>query len=379
MERSARSRGSRPLSRLIRSSPYPLRSHRCEVVDEGSPKRTSFLALEKRDWEDATCSVCMEFPHNAVLLLCSSHDKGCRSYMCGTSYRHSNCLDQFKKAYTKINEGTPVMVENPDSLGLLAGGLGSGNWPLSSSEKSEVIELAACPLCRGQVKGWTVVEPAREYLNNKKRSCMQDECSFTGTYKELQKHVRSEHPCAKPREVDPTLEQKWRRLEHEREREDVISTIRSSMPRSVVFGDYVIEMVNSDVEDSEEDEVIGGDNADGGYGSSSRGISRSILYFFLREGARFMRLHRDPHGAASTIMDERDDDANRGYDVLPSLAADGGSADLDPSMAIASSSGGDDDYGAVPAGQVGGVGVLSAARRRRRRCRSRGRSVVALS
>ena len=46
------------------------------------------------------------------------------------------------------------------------------------------------------MKGWTVVNPTREYLNSKKRSCMQDNCSFVGNYKELQKHVRAEHPCA---------------------------------------------------------------------------------------------------------------------------------------------------------------------------------------
>jgi Protein of unknown function (DUF1644) len=59
-------------------------------------------ANEKRDWEDAMCSVCMERPHNAVLLLCSSHEKGCRPYMCGTGPRLSNCLAQFKRAYSKV-------------------------------------------------------------------------------------------------------------------------------------------------------------------------------------------------------------------------------------------------------------------------------------
>ncbi|KAJ6389676.1 hypothetical protein OIU77_027906 [Salix suchowensis] len=93
----------------------------------------------------------------------------------------------------------------------------------------------------GQVKGWTVVEPAREYLNAKKRSCMQDDCSFNGTYKELRKHMKTNHPSARPRAVDPSLEQKWRRLEREREHDDVISTIRSTMPGAMVFGDYVIE------------------------------------------------------------------------------------------------------------------------------------------
>lgn len=170
-------------------------------------------SIVKKDLEDITCSVCMEYPHNAVLLLCSSHNKGCRPYMCGTSSQYSNCLDQYKNAYTKA-ESFPL-----DKYG------------------SEL----ACPLCRGQVKGWTVVESARDYLNAKKRTCMHDNCSFVGVYKELKKHVRSEHPSVNPREVDPDQEQKWRRLERDRERSDVISTITSSMPGSVVFGDYVIE------------------------------------------------------------------------------------------------------------------------------------------
>ncbi|KAK1307079.1 hypothetical protein QJS10_CPA10g00500 [Acorus calamus] len=197
-------RRSSSKSRLI---PYPLPFyHERHMHRETNALKTSSKALEKNDWQDATCSVCMEHPHNAVLLLCSSHDKGCRPYMCGTSYRFSNCLDQFKNAYTK----------------------------------EEMSELA-CPLCRGQVKGWTVVDPAREYLNMKKRSCMQDECAFNGTYRELRKHMRVTHPCVRPRQVDPALEQKWRRLELERERRDVITTIRATTPGALVLGDYVIE------------------------------------------------------------------------------------------------------------------------------------------
>ncbi|KAK8606185.1 hypothetical protein V6N13_102940 [Hibiscus sabdariffa] len=185
----------------------------------------------------------MECPHNAVLLLCSSHDKGCRPYMCGTSFRYSNCLDQYKKFYTKVvpsnhEEPLHISIDNP----VVTPGV----------EKCEVTELA-CPLCRGQVKGWTVVEPAREYLNAKKRSCMQDDCTFVGTFKELRKHMKADHPSARPREVDPTLEQKWTRLEREREREDVISTIRSAMPGAVVFGDYVIEGNHRRFDTDEED------------------------------------------------------------------------------------------------------------------------------
>ncbi|KAK8705468.1 hypothetical protein V6N13_049071 [Hibiscus sabdariffa] len=197
---------------------------------KGTQQKNCSKASEKKDWETAKCSVCLEFPHNAVLLLCSSYDKGCRPYMCATSRRFSNCLEQYKKAYTTV---TSVDSGSVDNSGLVPG----VEQPV---EKMEVPELL-CPLCRGQVKGWTVVEPVRKYLNGKKRSCMQDKCSFVGTYKELKKHVKAKHPLARPREVDPVLEEKWKKLENERARDDVISTIMSSTPGAVVLGDYVIE------------------------------------------------------------------------------------------------------------------------------------------
>ncbi|KAK4793779.1 hypothetical protein SAY86_024214 [Trapa natans] len=219
--------------RQFRPKTYPFRKLGPSISDlchKNCPK-----VAEKGGWEDIMCSVCMEYPHNAVLLLCASHEKGCRPYMCGTSCRYSNCLEQYKKAYSKVT--------TPNYIGA---GQGSANDPVLISDsslptrKSGVSELV-CPLCRGQVKGWTVVEQAREYLNRKKRTCMHEDCSFVGTYKELRKHVRAEHPYARPREVDPALEQEWRQLERERERDDVMSTIRSTMPGAMVLGDYVIE------------------------------------------------------------------------------------------------------------------------------------------
>ncbi|KAK4438263.1 hypothetical protein Salat_0160500 [Sesamum alatum] len=206
-------RGRRGIaSRQCRPTPYPLPSYN----EKEGMKQKNCSKLFKKDWEDATCSVCMECPHNAVLLLCSSHEKGCRPYMCGTSFRYSNCLDQYKKAYTKVTSSQ----SRPHHDSLDVDGQAIGPLSAQSGGNCEALELA-CPLCRGQVKGWTVVEPAREHLNAKKRNCMQDDCGFVGTFKELRKHVRAEHPSAKPREVDPTLEQKWRRLEREREREDM--------------------------------------------------------------------------------------------------------------------------------------------------------------
>ncbi|VFQ76322.1 unnamed protein product [Cuscuta campestris] len=201
----------------FRSTPYPLPSlnhHQSEDLNQIKCSKHH----QKNDWEDATCSVCMEFPHNAVLLLCSSYDKGCRPYMCGTSFRYSNCLDQYQKAQENVTEPLPSL----------------------SVQKCETANLA-CPLCRGQVKGWTVVKHARKFLNAKERGCMHDNCPFVGNYKATRKHVRAVHPSSRPREVDPVLEDKWRLLEREREMGDVISTITSSMPGAVFRGDYVIE------------------------------------------------------------------------------------------------------------------------------------------
>lgn len=258
----------RTSSRQFRATPYPLPLRKQDLSEFVGLKKCS-KHLGKKDWEEATCSVCMEYPHNAVLLLCSSHDKGCRPYMCGTSFRYSNCLDQYKNAYTKVTQTQ------------------SSNAPANNSEVGptsdlpmeicEVTELA-CPLCRGQVKGWTVFEPAREYLNAKTRSCMQDKCTFAGSFKELRRHVKSEHPSARPRVVDPDLERKWRSLERERERDDVISTIRSSMPGAMVFGDYVIERGHEIDSDEEEGFDLDVGETNGGF---ELGIDRHLLNVVL--------------------------------------------------------------------------------------------------
>jgi hypothetical protein len=189
---------------------------------------------EKKEWKSATCPVCLEHPHDAVLLLCTSHHKGCRPYMCGTDYHHSNCLEHFKEAYAKEKLALGSSAESAHALPL------TSNTELASKQPC-VMELA-CPLCRGEVKGWTVVEPARHYLNRKKRTCIHDGCPFIGSFKELCKHVKTKHPSAKPREVDPAVADEWKKFECEREREDAISTIRAMNPGAVIMGDYVLEV-----------------------------------------------------------------------------------------------------------------------------------------
>lgn len=222
-------------SRCYGASLHKLSSRCKKACGDAHHETLQLRASEKKEWDNAVCSVCLEFPHNAVLLLCSSYKNGCRPYMCATSNRYSNCLEQYSKAYTKVTSNLNTqswqgLVANPDFSE-------ESSCPIVKSEASKLL----CPLCRGQVKGWTIVEPARRYLNAKKRACVQENCSFVGTYKEIRKHVKLEHPKACPRDVDPSHAEKWKKLERERDLSDVFSTITANMPGAIVLGDYVIE------------------------------------------------------------------------------------------------------------------------------------------
>lgn len=194
-----------------------------------------------KEWEEARCPVCMEHPHNAILLLCSAHDKGCRPFMCDTSYRHSNCFDQFRKSFNDASVGvlrdqdvqdltSPLLSVPPISEIAVSELEGDRNIDtvLEPSEKPVKPELL-CPLCRGQINGWTVVDSARDFMNAKSRSCASETCDFSGTYKDLRKHARAVHPLVRPTDADPERQDNWRRLERQRDLGDLISTLQSSI------------------------------------------------------------------------------------------------------------------------------------------------------
>jgi len=280
----------------------------------------------RKEWEEATCPICMEHPHNAVLLICTSHDKGCRPYICDTSYRHSNCLDQYRKAHESSGKAVdralggassflspdrlpqePLTMDVGRTLGIVTGisvagsersvedhvegemsitplGLAMQGLTVRGAEymsggssmdgdlgrdgadgsvSSEFLQGAAsgteadagdllCPLCRGKVEGWRVVDAARQHLNCKIRTCAQEACGFSGPYEELRKHARGMHPSARPSDVDPARQRDWRRLERQRDLGDVLSTIQSAMPGATVLGDYVIDGDDEDDEDEED-------------------------------------------------------------------------------------------------------------------------------
>ncbi|XP_026389674.1 uncharacterized protein LOC113284431 isoform X1 [Papaver somniferum] len=201
----------------------------------------SELANLVPNWEDVICPICLDFPHNGVLLQCTSYGNGCRPFMCDTGHTHSNCLDRFKSAF-----GIAVVEKDPPTS------------DATSVETAQPMELKdkerpACPLCRGEVTGWVVLDEVRLHLNKMKRCCDQDNCTFIGNYPELQKHAKVEHPHASPSKIDPARQLDWENFQQSSEIIDVLSTIHSEVPHGVVLGDYVIEYGDDDNRDEYED------------------------------------------------------------------------------------------------------------------------------
>ncbi|KAF8407329.1 hypothetical protein HHK36_006456 [Tetracentron sinense] len=191
--------------------------------------------------ENVICPICLDFPHNVVLLKCSSYEKGCRPFMCNTDHTHSNCLDRFKTAYGM--SAIVMVLSTSDST------VTESIHPLALHGNCH----AACPLCRGEVTGWIVVDEIRVQLNKKRRCCEQEHCAFIGNYLELQQHTTLEHPNASPSKIDPGRQLDWENIQQSSEIIDVLSTIHSEVPHGVVSGDYVIEYGGNETGDEFED------------------------------------------------------------------------------------------------------------------------------
>lgn len=201
--------------RRSRVSPYPSNGKGCARRSEESAAAAAAAAAAAKqaaEWEDVRCPVCMDHPHNAVLLVCSSHEKGCRPFMCDTSYRHSNCFDQYRKASKESSKDS---------------GASAAAAP-ECSECQQPIKLS-CPLCRGPVSHWTKDYDARKYLNVKVRACTKESCEFRGAYGQLRRHARENHPTVRPTQVDPERQRDWHRMEQQRDLGDLFSMLRSGL------------------------------------------------------------------------------------------------------------------------------------------------------
>ncbi|XP_049398545.1 uncharacterized protein LOC125862503 isoform X1 [Solanum stenotomum] len=235
------------------------------------------------NWDDVFCPICLDFPHNGVLLQCSSYDKGCRPFLCDTDHLHSNCLERFKQAHRVIARSPSLSIANEREDVI----------------KSEVNSWSACPLCRGEVTGWVVVEKARVHLDVKERCCEEDKCRFKGTYVELQKHAKLDHPHARPSKIDPARQIDWDNFQQSSEIIDVLSTIHAEVPRGVVLGDYVIEYGH----DNSDDEFENFPSAEGNWW-------RSCILYQVFNNFRTSRNRR-----RSRVSNARRGNRHLGYDA----------------------------------------------------------------
>ncbi|GAB2220099.1 hypothetical protein Droror1_Dr00007742 [Drosera rotundifolia] len=245
-----------PKTRRDRSVSYES-SRKSPVPSASSHDRHKTLKFSEnkedlKEWEEARCPVCMEHPHNSVLLICSSYEKGCHPYMCDTSYRHSNCLDQFQKSFAESSSDAAeqemilgsAQSFSPFEVGPTDAIVGSQERRNTDHSATSIFSgmhklqhKLVCPLCRGQISGWIVEESARLFMNDKSRSCARETCEFNGNYSDLRKHAREDHPLVRPSQADPERQRNWRRLERQRDIGDVLSTIRSSFGDDVIHGD----------------------------------------------------------------------------------------------------------------------------------------------
>ncbi|OIW00605.1 hypothetical protein TanjilG_14831 [Lupinus angustifolius] len=208
-----------------RTSSYPYPSN--PKNNEQKPMNLSGSVDDIKEWEEARCPICMEPPHNAVLLKCSSHEVGCRPFMCNTSHRHSNCLDQFCKTFASHLSSATLQEIPLTSIASPSSDVQTESWgPTQHSSQSQ--PKIICPLCRGEIHGYMVLEPARRYMNSISRSCSSETCEFQGTYPELRNHARSEHPNVRPSEVDSSRMSDWTRMEQERSLGDLFSSFNPS-------------------------------------------------------------------------------------------------------------------------------------------------------
>ncbi|GER34385.1 hypothetical protein STAS_10597 [Striga asiatica] len=241
------------------------------MVGECSKQNTLTMEDEIQlytNWDDIKCPICLDSPHNAVLLQCSSNRNGCCSFVCDTDHLHSNCLNRFRQANNMPSKFVPLSIalyEAGPKLPSIAENLQSLDLPPGGKP--------ACPLCRGEVSGWIVLDKVRAHLDERKRYCEEDKCRFSGTFIELRKHARIEHPYSCPSKIDPARQLDWENFQQSAEIIDVLSTIHSEIPRGVVLGDYVIEYGDDD-----DDDNLGDDEFDDFRGPEGNWWRSCILY-----------------------------------------------------------------------------------------------------
>ncbi|KAJ0919074.1 hypothetical protein HanRHA438_Chr05g0225401 [Helianthus annuus] len=108
------------------------------------------------------------------------------------------------------------------------------------AERSEYppLRIVYDPYEGGEINGWAVVDPARNFMDSKTRNCSVGTCDFVGNYYQLTEHASCVHPGVRPTDVDPERELEWRRLEEDMVQQDLLSMqLESDHAAEVIVGD----------------------------------------------------------------------------------------------------------------------------------------------
>ncbi|GJY68360.1 putative transcription factor C2H2 family protein [Tanacetum coccineum] len=94
---------------------------------------------------------------------------------------------------------------------------------------------------------WVVVNEARVKIDEKKRLCEEEKCTFSGTYLELREHTKVEHPHACPSKIDPARQLDWENFHQSSEIIEVsaMECLKPKTETSTSILDFYIEQVDS--------------------------------------------------------------------------------------------------------------------------------------
>ncbi|CAM8966080.1 unnamed protein product [Rhodiola kirilowii] len=224
---------------ICRGSPVSCSSSK--VRSRSSPKHKKEYDENVKEWEDASAL----YAWSILIMQFSSYVHPMKRVVGPYHVRHK--LSSLKlprpipKVFSRCNyfsshqdgvatEPATASIDTEATAGNLTGETEAGRNLLREIPSANPTKATlTCPLCRGKIIGWIVVEPARHFMNAKYRSCACEACDFSGTYSDLRKHARVSHPLVRPSEADPERQRSWRRLERQRDFGDLISTLQSSI------------------------------------------------------------------------------------------------------------------------------------------------------
>ncbi|CAL5444065.1 unnamed protein product [Camellia sinensis] len=184
-----------------RTSPY---ARSPKTTEQYGPKSSlQSVGGDEKEWEEVRCPICMEHPHNAVLLLCSSHERDV-ALTCATPASATRTVSTSSANHQPLPHHQQIL------LNKFLFTLPPITEELRNNNKTSSQE------------GFMGDNSNQSFRAHSVGAKLTGTCDFSGTYSELRKHARLEHPFVRPSEADSRRQSDWMSLEHERDVQDII-------------------------------------------------------------------------------------------------------------------------------------------------------------